>query len=115
MPVGPQRLHRVTADDGAAQELKRPRRERLGGRLVNVAQDVRLTLAARTWTVAAEFFHRDEALAPILPLDGEFIADGLDVGRAHVWVSIACRFIAQQLPLYQWIRRLEAEDRREGE
>src|SRR5881296_1971324 len=87
VPVSPHRLDRVAACDGAAHELKRRRRERLVGRLVHVTQNVHLTLASRAWTMAPESFQRDETLASVVPLDGEFISDWLNVSRTHDWLQ----------------------------
>src|SRR6185436_2560670 len=84
MPIGPYRLNGVTAHNRTTYELKGRRRQRLVGRLVNVAHDVRLTFATRARTKASDFFQRDVALASVIPLDSEFIPNGLDVNWTHV-------------------------------
>lgn len=51
---------------------------------VQLAQDIHFTLAARAWAGAAQFLQRNEALFAVIPPDGQFIADVLNVRRTHV-------------------------------
>src|SRR5208282_6344413 len=84
MSVGPHRLDRVTAHAHDADQFKGLRTQRFFRVLVNIAQDVHLALASRARTTPPQFLERNEILAAIIPFDGQFGADGLNVHRSHV-------------------------------
>lgn len=81
--VGPNGLDGVAADIDHAHESKGARGERLIGPLVEVPHDVPLSLAARARAMSAHGFQRDKTLAAIVPFDGQFAADLLDVRWLH--------------------------------
>lgn len=86
MAIRPDRLDGVAADIGEAKELERLRAQWPLWAFINVAHDVLFALAARARAATAQFFEGDEAFAAVIPLDGEFTADGLHVQRPHgVW------------------------------
>lgn len=57
--------------------------EFLVGGFVEIAHDIHFAFTAGAGAGAAEFFERDETFLAVLPFDGEFLADGLEVGGAH--------------------------------
>lgn len=82
--VGPHGLNGVTSDQGRAHETEGIRSQRKVRPFVKIAHDVPFALAAGAWTMPAQLLQRDEAFASVVPLDGQFIANGLKVGRSHV-------------------------------
>src|SRR5579872_4090397 len=64
-------------------ELKCGRRVRLVRILVQIAHDIRLTLASGARAVPPQFLQRQITLGAIAPLDGEFLADLLHIHRSH--------------------------------
>lgn len=81
--VRPKRLHGVATHHRQTREMERIRRERLVRVLVKVAHDVHLALAAGARAMAPELLQLHKTLAAIVPLDGQLVADGLNVDRSH--------------------------------
>ena len=81
--VGPDGLDAVAADGIETGQFEGDAGKRFRGVLVNVAEDVGLAGAAGAGAGAAEFFERNKILPAILPFDGQFISNRLNVGRAH--------------------------------
>src|SRR5258707_14917896 len=88
MSIGPDRLNGITAHESQSSELKCRRRQRLFRPLVQVPHDIRLAFAARARTSSPELFHRNEAFSPVLPFDGQFLANGLYVRGAHAYTGV---------------------------
>ena len=89
MSVSPYRLNRVTANALESNQFKC-----LGGEgpfwvFVKIAHNVLLPFAAGARTALSQFFERNEALAAILPLDGQFLADLLYIQGTHTLISSA--------------------------
>jgi hypothetical protein len=51
--------------------------------LINVAHNVHFAFAARAGAGSPEGFEAQERLRLVIPLDGEFVANPLDVHRFH--------------------------------
>src|SRR5208282_2345201 len=83
MPVGPNRLNRITAHANDADQFKSFRGQGLFRISVNVPHDVHLALATRARTTSPQFLQRNETFAAVIPLDGQFVADLLNVHRSH--------------------------------
>ena len=83
MAVRPHRLHRVTADEWRADEPEGIRSQRTVGAFVEIAHDVPLALTSGAGAMASQFLQLDEAFAAVVPLDGKFIANGLEIGWSH--------------------------------
>lgn len=84
MTIAPKRLKRVGPDAHDSTQLKRGGLERGSRSLVKVAHDIPFTLAPGTRTAATQLLEWDEGLLSIVPFDGEFLADVLDVDWLHV-------------------------------
>ena len=76
-------LKRVAADLRQSAQSKGIRAQLLFRSFVEIAHDVHFAFAAGARTFATQFFQRDESLGSILPLQGEFIANLLNIGRSH--------------------------------
>jgi hypothetical protein len=50
---------------------------------MDASPNIRFALANRAGTTPPRFFQRNKTLAAIVPFDGQFIPDGLEVERAH--------------------------------
>ena len=80
--VAPARLHRVTADNFEAGEIKagvgiiHP-----AGAGRNVAENIRLAAAGRAGTGASEHLQTKIRFRPVIPLNGELVSDLLNVLR----------------------------------
>src|SRR6266516_4836987 len=83
MAVAPNRLNGVAADVGDAPELKRLRRQRFVRILIDIPHDVALAFASGARTTTSQHFQPHETFAAILPSDGQFIADLLNIRRSH--------------------------------
>jgi hypothetical protein len=83
MAIAPDGPDRVATHVVHARQLKRRRGQRTVGCLVEVAHDVRLPVAPGAGAITAELFELHEGFAAVVPLDGQFVADDLDVGWAH--------------------------------
>lgn len=83
MSVRPNRLDGIAAHIDHPHKLERPRPQDLIRPLVNISHDVPLPLAAGARAVTSQRFNRDKALLPIIPFDGQFVADLLDVRGLH--------------------------------
>src|SRR5436190_1987563 len=83
MAVAPNRLDGVAADVGDARELKRLWRQRPVRILIDIPQDVAFAFAACARASTPQRFQPHKAFAPIIPLDGQFIADLLNIRRSH--------------------------------
>src|SRR6185503_14765273 len=83
MAVAPNRLNRVTTDIGDAPELKRLRRQRFVRILVNIPHDVALAFASGARTSASQHFQPHKTFAAILPSNGQFVTDLLNIHRSH--------------------------------
>lgn len=92
MPVSPARLHGITADEVKAGKLKTLWRV-ADIRSRNIAENIRLasTCSARTGT--AEQFQAEIRFRVVIPLNGEFVSDLLDIFRLQTHMSIiaGCR------------------------
>ena len=83
MAVRPLGLKRVATDMGQALEQKGIRAQRFLRPDVKIAHHIGLALAASAGTGAAQFFQLDEALAAVVPLHREFLANLLNVFGSH--------------------------------
>jgi len=83
VPIGPHRLDRIVADIDDAQQLEGFRPKGLLRVLIKVAHDIDLALATGARAGATELLKRHKALRAVVPLDGEFGPDDLDVCRLH--------------------------------
>lgn len=83
MAITPDGLEAVASDYGAAAPLESCGRQRLIRPLVKLPQDVHLALATGAWTRPAQSFQGNEALAAIVPFDGQFISDRLQIHGSH--------------------------------
>ena len=83
MSICPDWLQGITAHAAQADQLKSIGGERTLGMLVNIAQDVRLTLAAGAGAAPPQHWQWNVTLPAIIPLDGEFVPDALNVGGLH--------------------------------
>ena len=83
MAIAPRRLQAVAAYQRETPPLKSRRGQRFVGPFVKLPQDIHLALAARARTSAAQGFQNQITLTAIVPLDGQFTADGLYVCRSH--------------------------------
>ena len=79
MPVFPGRLEGVTADKGVAAQAEGAGRVVSDVRLLDLAVDVGLALATGAGTGTAHRFQVQVAFDAVVPLDGEFVANRLDV------------------------------------
>lgn len=87
MAVSPKWLHRVATYIAKPHQLKRARTQLLFRSLIDIAHDVRFSLARGAGTMPPKLFQRHKTFAAIVPLDGQFIADRLNVQRFHVLSS----------------------------
>jgi hypothetical protein len=82
VPVVPAGLHRVTADNFEPSKLKAvigvTDRAWAGH---NISEHIRFAAAGRTWTRAPEKLEIEIRLDSVVPLDGELIANLLNVRR----------------------------------
>jgi hypothetical protein len=83
MAVSPLRLDCVAADVVKTHDLKREWAKRFRRRFIDVAHDVAFAVAARAWALAAHLFEADESFGAVIPFDGEFGADDVDVSWSH--------------------------------
>src|SRR5215471_7449406 len=83
MSISPGGLNAVGTNPRNSSQLKRSRCKRLLRPFVNVAHDIHLAFAAGARAMAAQFFQRDKSLGAIVPLDGQLVADGLNIERLH--------------------------------
>ena len=83
MAIGPHGLQGVAAHAAQADQLKSIGGERALGLLVNIAQDVGLTLAAGAGAAPPQHWQWNVTLRTIIPLDGEFVPDALNVSGLH--------------------------------
>ena len=83
MSVTPNRLDGITAHGLDLFQGKRPGRKRFIRSLVDLAENVRFTMATGTRTTPSQHLQGHKRLAPIIPFDGQFISDGLEINRAH--------------------------------
>lgn len=81
--VGPDGLDGVAPDGSELTQLKRSGRERADWPPVELAEHVPFPLAFRAGAGSPQGIEAEIALAAILPPDGQFLADGLEVFRAH--------------------------------
>lgn len=81
--VRPHRLDRVTADNSPARQFKRTGWKRFVRTFVELAENIHLTLASGTRTTPAETFKQDEAFSSVVPFDGKFISNFLNVEWSH--------------------------------
>src|SRR6186997_1020837 len=83
MTIAPRRLNRITPDIRDAQQSGALGRQRLIRVLVNVAQDIGLALAPGARATTTQRLQRHEALRPIVPFDGQLLANLLNIDRSH--------------------------------
>ena len=83
MAILPDGLNGVPADSFDPDKLKSLRRKRTVGVFVEIAHDVDLAFASGARTTATKFLQADEIFMAIVPFDGDFLADLLEVYRAH--------------------------------
>src|SRR2546425_655706 len=83
MSVSPLRLNRITADGRDTNKLKGRGWKRFRRSLVDLAHNIGLAFASGAGTISAEVFQRDIGFGAIIPLDGQFVADVLNINRFH--------------------------------
>src|SRR6266516_3335447 len=83
MAVAPNRLNGVTTDIGDAAELRRLRRQRLVRLLIDIPHDVTLAFASGARTSASQRFQPHKTFAAVMPSDGQFVANLLNIRRTH--------------------------------
>src|SRR5882762_8140032 len=83
MAVAPDRLNCVATDIGDAPELKRFWRQRFVRILIDIPHDVALALASGARTTASQRLQPHKTFAAILPSDGQFVTDLLNIRRSH--------------------------------
>jgi hypothetical protein len=90
MAIGPDGLDGVIADRLDPEELEGRGGEGAVGSFVQLAEGVDLAFAPGAWAGTAEVIEADEGLGSVVPADGEFVADDLEVDRAHAWFGADC-------------------------
>ena len=85
MTIRPNGLDGIAADIDDAHDLKCPLGKRLRRILVNISHDVHFPVAPRAGAPAAHGFHRDKAFCPIIPFDGQFPANLLNICWLHTF------------------------------
>src|SRR5690349_14419764 len=83
MAITPDWLDGVATNQLELQQPKCLRSEGTLGGSVNIAHHVRFPLATCTRAGTAELLERNERLTAIVPADGEFVADRLQVQGPH--------------------------------
>jgi len=84
--VGPDGLEGVGTDRFQAEQLRRAGGQRTVRSFVQVSHDIGLAGATGTGAMTAQGDQGDETLGAIIPAEGEFGADDLDVDGAHTVV-----------------------------
>ena len=111
MAVAPNRLDGVAAHVGDAPELKRLGRQRFVRILINVPHDVGLAFAPGAGTTTSQRLQPHKTLAAILPSDGQFIANLLNIHRSHRHSVMGSHVIGPQTvfpsatPNWLWVLR----------
>jgi hypothetical protein len=82
--VFPKELEAVAADRDPTPQPVGGGSEGLGNGAVGVAHDVLFTGTTRAGAGSAKGFESEELLGAVRPLDGEFVADALDILRNHL-------------------------------
>jgi hypothetical protein len=85
MAVAPNRLDAIPPHALDFAHFERPWRELPLGTAMDVPHDIRLPFAAGAGASAPKRFQRDVTFRPILPSDGEFVSDRLNVSRLHLF------------------------------
>src|SRR6266478_2890041 len=93
MAVPPKGLDGVTANHREPEQLERLRSKRLLRPFVKSAHDIPLSLAAGAGTISPQRFELDETLRAIIPFDGQFIPNVLNINRSHVLSRLAIAWI----------------------
>ena len=110
--VGPDGLDAVAADGIEPGQFEGDAGKGFRGVFVNVAEDVGFAGAAGAGAGAAEFFERNKILMAILPFDGQFISNRLNVGRAHGSKISGWTVRRPHNPVWQVFFRTKAKARR---
>jgi hypothetical protein len=94
--ISPCRLEPVTADLGQPNQLKRTRIQWLLWPAMQPSHDVHLAFTARAGTPPPQLFQGDETFAAIVPPDGQFTSDLLNLLRSHAVALAAVRCAVKQ-------------------
>jgi len=84
MTITPDWLNCVAPDISDAQQASALLGHWLIRVLVNVAQDISLALAPGARTTTTQRLQRHKALRAIIPFDGQFLANLLNIDRSHM-------------------------------
>ena len=84
MPIRPDGLDGITAHHDQSDQLKSRWFQRPLRTSIDVPQNVCFTLAIGAWATAPQLLKLDETLAAVVPFDGQFIADSLNVQWTHL-------------------------------
>ena len=79
MSICPNRLNGIATHMGKPDQLECRRRQLSFGIFMNIPQDIRFTLAAGAGTPSPQRFQRNETFIPVIPFDGQFLANQLNV------------------------------------
>ena len=90
MPVRPLGLNGVPSDIIEADQLKSLGRERLRRRFIDIAHNIRFPFATGTWAIPPQLLQGNITFAAILPFDGQFSPNLLNVCGLHVQSRIMC-------------------------
>lgn len=83
VPIRPDRLNGVSAYGFDPEQNERGRRIGPIRTFVEIAQDIALALAAGAGTRFAQQFEADKTFAAVFPLNGQFLANDLNILRSH--------------------------------
>ena len=84
MAVAPDRLKSVAANEVQFFQFERFGGQRLVRAFVEIAHDIAFAHAAGTRTLPAQFFNGNVAFPAIVPFDGQFGANLLEIDRSHI-------------------------------
>ena len=85
MAVAPNGLDAIAAHALDLAHFEGTGRELRLGTAMDVPHDVRLAFAAGTGASAPKRFQRNVTFGSVLPTDGKFVSDRLNVGRLHLF------------------------------
>ena len=83
MSIGPLRLNSVSADSRDPHKLKGCGRKGLRGGFIHVSHNVALAFASGAGAVSAQVLDGDVGLSAVIPFDGQFAADVLNIYGLH--------------------------------
>ena len=85
MAVAPNGLDAIPAHAPELAHFEGAWRKLRLGPAMDVPHDVRFAFAAGAWASAPERFQRNVTFGPVLPTDGKFISNHLNVSRLHLF------------------------------